>query len=407
MRIKGVSLPCSRLRRKAAALNVMPSTHGPSGIARVARLTQPGPAGRLRLPRILIALFLLLPAVPATAELLAMSDDEQRLLGIRVQAVEPASSSTAEITLRTGFSPDGEWAVKTPYSGILHRAWVQVGDGVSKGDPLVTVRSPEVVTLQRDFLKASAELDLQEAAMARDSKLNDAGSLSSRRWQETEYAYHNAKAEFAGLRAQLQLAGFSNSDLERLARDMEISPDITLRAPVDALVLERPAMLGEHLDGSELLAWLGEPDKLILEGMLSRSAAAHLAEGSKLIMRGGENEAVLVFVSSVIDRDTQTVQVRAEPVNPAGLRPGQLTRWNVQSAGELLTVPSSAIVKLDGLDVAYVKVTRGFEPRRVEVRSTGSGNWIVLSGLDRGDRVAVSGTAVLKGMSVGMGGGDD
>jgi hypothetical protein len=50
-RYAGVSLPCSRLRRKAAALDGTLLAHGPSGTARDARLTQPGPAGRLRLLR--------------------------------------------------------------------------------------------------------------------------------------------------------------------------------------------------------------------------------------------------------------------------------------------------------------------------------------------------------------------
>lgn len=346
-------------------------------------------------------------AVPAVAELLEISEDEQRLLGIEVQTINPVvSESTGEITLRVGFSPDGEWAVKTPLSGILYRTWVQVGDRVSAGDRLVSVRSPEVVALQRDYLKARAELDLQESAMERDKRLNDAGSVSSRRWQETQHAFQNARAEYAGLRAELQLAGFSGDDLQRLERDMEISPDLVLKAPVDALVLERPAMLGEHLDGSELLAWLGEPDKLVLEGMLSKSAAAYLHEGDRLTLRDGEGEARLVFVSSVIDPETQTVQVRAEPLDPDGLRPGQLTRWNVRTTGELLTLPSSAVVKLEGRDVVYVQVPSGFEARLVDVRNTGGGAWIVLDGLARGERVAVSGTAVLKGMSVGMGGGD-
>jgi cobalt-zinc-cadmium efflux system membrane fusion protein len=100
------------------------------------------------------------------------------------------------------------------------------------------------------------------------------------------------------------------------------------------------------------------------------------------------------------------VQVRAEPLGFAGLIPGQLTRWSVQSSSNLLTVPSSAIVKLDGHDVAYVQIAGGFEPRAVDVRSTGGGDWIVLGGLNPGDQVAIRGTAVLKGMSVGMGGGD-
>jgi hypothetical protein len=78
----------------------------------------------------------------------------------------------------------------------------------------------------------------------------------------------------------------------------------------------------------------------------------------------------------------------------------------VLSVGLLLTVPSSAVVKLDGKDVVYLSVPSGFEVRDVRVKSTGSGAWIVLDGLVTGDRVAVAGTAVLKGMSMGIGGGD-
>jgi len=341
------------------------------------------------------------------AEVLEVSAEEQRLLGIEVQEVIlAASGETAELTLRVGFSPDGEWAIKTPFPGLLYRAFVQVGDRVSAGDALMTVRSPEVVALQREYLKAGAELNLQASVWARDKKLSDAGSISGRRWQETRYAHDTAKAEFAGLRAELMLAGFNEQDLKRLSQEMEVSPGITLRAPADAAVLERPAMLGDHLEGTELLARLGQMDKLILEGILSSSAAAHLAEGMQISRQGGDNQAVLVMVSNVIDPTTQTVRVRAEPTGLEGLMPGQLTRWSVQSGSSLLTVPSSAVVKLDGLDVVYVQLASGFETREVEVRSTGSGQWIVLGGLSAGDRVAVRGTAVLKGMSVGMGGGD-
>ena len=72
----------------------------------------------------------------------------------------------------------------------------------------------------------------------------------------------------------------------------------------------------------------------------------------------------------------------------------------------MLTVPSGAVVKLEGEDVVYVAVNGGFEPRAVRVSNTGSGHWLVLEGLEGGERVAVSGTAALKGMSIGMGGGD-
>ena len=71
--VKGVSLPCSRLRRKAAALDGMLSTHDPSGTARSARLTQPGSAGSLLPPsaeggftqrRVIMRSTLLVPLAP-------------------------------------------------------------------------------------------------------------------------------------------------------------------------------------------------------------------------------------------------------------------------------------------------------------------------------------------------------
>jgi len=341
------------------------------------------------------------------AQSLSISAEEQSLLGIDVQQVSASSSgSTGEITLRTAFAPDAEWAIKTPYSGILYRSFIQVGDRVAAGEVLMTVRSAEVASLQQDFLKADAEWKLQKAAWERDKKLKDAGSVSSRRWQETQFAYEMARAEFAGLKAQLAFAGYSEKDIAALSKTGAVTPDIVLRAPADALVVERPAVLGDHLDGAELLARLGDPDRLVLVGRLSRSAAAHLHQGATVRQRDSGLVATLVYVANVIDPETQTVYVRAEAEDTNGLLPGQLTTWSVLSQGEMITVPSSAIVKLDGADVAYVQVPGGFEPRQVEVKNTGAGDWIVLDGLVDGDRVAVSGTVVLKGMSVGMGGGD-
>jgi len=284
---------------------------------------------------------------------------------------------------------------------------VQQGDRVKAGDPLMVIRSAEVVNLKQDYLKARAEVKLQESSWRRDQRLSEAGSISTRRWQETQHSYDTARAELAGLKARLLIAGFSQADLEQLVENLLITPDLILRAPVNGIVLERPAQLGEHLEGSELLLRLGEPDKLILQGVVARSAAAYISEGDSLVLKDQNISAVLVFVSSVVDVQTQTVDVRAEPEKDAQLWPGQLSRWMVQARDDQLTVPASAIIKLHGADVVYVAVPAGFKPRQVRVRNNGRGDWIVTAGLSVNEQVAVSGTATLKGMSLGMGGGQD
>ena len=358
--------------------------------------------------KILVIPALVMLALPAIAQILPISEQEQNLLGIRVQTVTAVDQGDAgEITLRVAFAPDGEWVIKTPLSGILQRVFVQEGDRVKSGDPLVVVRSPDMVALQRDYLKARAEVNLQVSNWKRDRQLGEAGSISERRWQETRFNHDTAQAEYAGLRGQLLLAGLSDADLERLSEKMEIGPDIILRAPADAIVIERPAMLGDQLNGSELLVKLGETGKLVLEGKLSRSVAAQLSVGGQLSLQGDGARAELSYISRVIDPQTQTINVRAQPEDSSMLLAGQLTRWDVLSTGLLLTVPSSAVVKLEGRDVVFLSVSTGFEIRDVVVKGTGSGAWMVQDGLVSGDAVAIVGTAALKGMSMGMGGGDE
>ncbi len=89
-------------------------------------------------------------ALPAIAQVLPVNEQEQSLLGINVQPVTAVEQGGAgEITMRVAFAPDGEWAIKTPLSGVLQRVFVQIGDQVKVGDPLVVVRSADMVALQR------------------------------------------------------------------------------------------------------------------------------------------------------------------------------------------------------------------------------------------------------------------
>ena len=356
----------------------------------------------------MLAVACCLLGMPVHAAKVAISEQEQQALGIEVQAAtRREDAGTGSVTLRVAFSPDAEWVIKTPLPGLLHRALVQQGDRVSAGDPLVVVRSPEFVSLQRDYLRARAELQMAEAARARDARLREAGSIADRRWQETEYQYRTAQADHAALRGQLVLAGLAEQDLQRLAGEAAIAPDLLLRAPADAIVLDRPATLGSQLDGTEVLVRLGEPGKLVLNGVVARAAAGRLREGARLGLKGGETRAVVVFVSSVLDTESQTVAVRAVPDSAAELAPGQLSEWSVLASEPALLLPASAVVRLDNQDVVYVAVPGGFEPRPVTVRGTTGGAWVVLDGLEDGERVAVRGTAVLKGASLGLGGGDD
>ena len=347
-------------------------------------------------------------SVAAFEQELSVNNEQIRSLGIKVQALVASSEQANTIlSMRTAFAPDGEWLIKTPVPGILHSVLVNEGDSVTAGQALAVIRSANVVQTQRDFLRAASRLDMQLSISQRETLLFDAGSISKKRWRETRFNTDTVRAEYAALEAELQLIGFTAIDIDVLKRSMKISSEFNLRAPVDALVIGRSTTLGDHLEGTELLLRLGEPEKLVLMGQLSSGAAQALIEGNTIFSSYGQGQAIITFVSKVIDPVTQTIHVRAEPNSIDGLIPGQLSQWYVRPSGKVLAVPAAAVIKLEGKDALYVKTESGFEARAVTARSSSSGAWLIDSGVAVGDRVAIKGTAVLKGMSIGMGGGEE
>lgn len=343
----------------------------------------------------------------SSAATLEVSEQDQQMLGIRTEVVERVQDAPAQVlNMRVAFSPDALWVIRSALPGLLTQVNVREGDRVEPGQALATLRSTELVALQQEFLEALAEFDVAGTALTRDQLLLEAGAISKRRWQDTLYAHAAARARLSGLEGQLLAAGMDADELESLAGTLTISPDLLVRAPAQGLVLARDVNPGTRVDESETLMRLGDPQKLILEALLSPAAAATLAPGMRLRAVDGQAGAVIEFLSSVVDPNSQTVSVRAVPDNASELRPGELSAWAVLEKGDTLVVPPAAVVRLNEADIVYVAVTGGFEERVIEARSTATGVWIVYSGLDAGERIAVQGTAALKGLSLGMGGGD-
>lgn len=356
--------------------------------------------------RILMVTLCLL-ASPAFADLLPLSAEEQERLGVetaRVQAL--TTEGTGVLSMRVAFAPDAEWVLKAQLGGVLERVLVQQGETVTSGQPLLQISSTRFVDLQRDYLRARADRQLAADTLARDQQLYEAGSISARRWQDARFEDQATAAALAALQGQLLLAGLDRQQINQLSSRDSLSPELLLRAPADAVVLERPVSPGAVLDGSEVLMRLGDPEQLVLNAQLSATDLPWLVPGARLRQAGGAAEAVVDLVSAVLDPHTQTLAVRALPLSAAGLRPGQLSAWELLPDQAVLVLPARALVRLLDQDVVYVAVPGGFEARAVTARGAANGAWVISSGLREGEAVVVKGTALLKGMSLGLGGGE-
>lgn len=104
----------------------------------------------------------------------------------------------------------------------------------------------------------------------------------------------------------------------------------------------------------------------------------------------------VVFVSPLIDKDTRTGRVVAELSNPDGLwRPGTFVTAGI-ALSEKVVAPASAIQKLNGKPVVFVRTTDGFERRDVVLGQKEDQMIEILEGLAAGETIASSNTFSLK-----------
>jgi membrane fusion protein (multidrug efflux system) len=115
-----------------------------------------------------------------------------------------------------------------------------------------------------------------------------------------------------------------------------------------------------------------------------------LEDGSTYRHRGH-----LDFLDLAIDEATGTAAIRAEVPNPdQTLLPGQFVRARIEAGvrPNNYLIPQRAVqLAPTGASVFIVDANNTVATRPIKTGSLQGGNWVVLSGLERGDRVIVDG----------------
>jgi len=151
-------------------------------------------------------------------------------------------------------------------------------------------------------------------------------------------------------------------------------------------------------------------DGLWLRASISAALADGLALGQELQiaeLRDKQARATLTLVSKnrQLSTHTQRVEILARFQQPVALLPGQRVSLIVSSTAPGVKVPASAVTRSGAEASVYVRADGGFEVRRPSLVPLGE-DYLATAGLQSGEQVAVQGTAQLKGMLLGLGGGE-
>jgi Cu(I)/Ag(I) efflux system membrane fusion protein len=273
------------------------------------------------------------------------------------------------------------YTVAPKFEGWIQRLYVNTtGQAVKKGEPLMDVYSPELITAQHEYFIARKGLKSVE-----ESSPDVRGGIQR-------------LAESALQR--LRNWDISESDLQTLQEKGEIGQTITLRSSVSGVVLEKPAIQGMRFMPGEVLYRISDLSRVWVLADVFEQDLAMVHRGQTATIRidtypdkifNGE----VTFIYPTVMPETRTAKVRIELSNNESLlKPAMYGRVEFSSSrrkNKVLAVPDSAVLDTGTRRLVLVALGEGrFEPRTVKLGMHADGYAEVLGGLAAEEAVVVS-----------------
>jgi len=290
--------------------------------------------------------------------------------GRPVRAVAEVTSDETRLT-----------TVTLKVDGWVERLHVNfTGQAVRRGEPLVDLYSPMLVTAQEELLLAR-RLGGDVSAGTADAQRGASGLAEAAR---RRLRYWDVPAEA----------------IEQVERTGRASRTVTLRAPVTGIVLEKLVQQGQRVMAGDPLLRIADLSTIWVEGEVFERDLPYVRVGQPATvdlqaLPGETREGPITYVYPTLDPSTRTARVRVELPNPRlALKPGMYATLRFAApADTALTVPRSAVLVTGERALAFLKRPDGaYEPRPVVVGRTSEDRIEILRGLEAGDSVVASGT---------------
>lgn len=275
--------------------------------------------------------------------------------------------------------------ISTKMMGRVVRFYVDEGQAVSKGQPLVEVDASEA---QSAYSQSQAGLDAADVAvrnMERDherfQRLYEQKAVTQHQLEQVEMGLAAAKAQKAQAEANLKMSGTLLSYGKILAPDA----GIVTKKWMDSGNMAFP--------GAPILT-VENPKDLEISVSVPEEKARLLAPGQTArVMVDSLGKTLALPVTAVVaaaDPMSRTSTVKLAIPDGSGLSPGQFGRVRFDAlAAQALAVPEGAVYgegQMDGVFVADQGIAR---LRWVQLGVRGGGSVEVLSGLKSGELVIV------------------
>ncbi|MGV7227261.1 MAG: efflux RND transporter periplasmic adaptor subunit [Nitrospirales bacterium] len=292
--------------------------------------------------------------------------------------------------------------VSSRLEGQVEEVFVQLGNHVKTGDPLLAIGSLKLDELVQEFLVSKVQVDLRQANFERTQKLHAEQIVSERRLMEDQAQYFEAQAINQHVTEKLQNMGLMKKDLNELLHSHTMEGHrYIIKAPLAGIISEQTVVLGQGVSPGDHLFEVVDIRQVWVFANLPIEQAQRFKEGDRgtILAKGRQPiEAPLAYIAPVADKATLTIQLRFDVDNRQGLlKPNEYVEVRLEEgSSSILAIPVTAPTLVEGVRGVFVKHNNGYTFTPVKLGQESDG-WIeVIEGLTTGDEVVIEGVFDLK-----------
>jgi RND family efflux transporter MFP subunit len=346
---------------------------------------------------------------PLPDVVIALSDEAVVRAGVVVSPVT-VSETTGTLRLSGVVEPNAyrQVVVAPLVSGRVTRVAVMLGERVARNAPLVDIYSPDLTETQTRYLSMRAEFQAVEQEIARTDRLVAIGAASQQESERIHAEHVRHRTEVESARTRLQLLGMTAQQIDALTSTGQVAATTTVVAPVAGVVTARTVNLGASVDAATPLVTLVDLSTVWIVGDLYERDFALVSVGTpaRVTTTAFPDQRIagrIAYIDPQVRSETRTARIRVEVPNPGQrLRLGMFADVQVETPGaqtESVRVPRSAVQNVGDRTVLYLAdpVQKGrFIEREVRLGDVTGDQVVVLTGVQRGDRIVTAGSFSLR-----------
>ena len=323
-----------------------------------------------------------------------------------------ATNKPLQLSVRTvgivAFDRLRHWDMVTRVDGYVDKLFVSSkGELVEKGQAVVTIYSPDLLTTQREFLDLLRARDEAvrsvERGGASERESVERGALLRSNTPTLQRSDVPQRSDaltplIEAAKGRLRLWNITDAQIQELEKDRKPNVYVTLFAPVRGLVQNIQIDQGQKVMSGDRLVTVDDLSLVWVWAEFYQEELPLLKQGQQLSVTtsaypdqqfSGKITVMDPFVSPAkrvvrvrLDIDNADLKLRPEMYVDVGLSLGM---------GEGLTIPLSAVIPTGERNIVFVDKGEGkLEPRFVKLGRKFGDDYQVRSGVKEGERVVAS-----------------